>query len=99
MNYNSPKWKKKRQKILRLDGYKDVIAARYGRTIPAEIVHHIYPAEAYPEYAYCDWNLISVSKATHNKLENRATGELTEFGRKLMEKTEPGKERREKCRQ
>ena len=99
MNYNSPKWKKKRQKILRLDGYKDVIAARYGRTIPAEIVHHIYPAEAYPEYAYCDWNLISVSKATHNKLENRATGELTEFGRKLMEKTEPGKDWREKCRQ
>ena len=99
MNYNSPKWKKKRQKILRLDGYKDVIAARYGRTMPAEIVHHIYPAEAYPEYAYCDWNLISVSKATHNKLENRATGELTEFGRKLMEKTEPGKDWREKCRQ
>lgn len=99
MNYNSPKWKKKRKKILRLDGYKDVIAARYGRTMPAEIVHHIYPAEAYPEYAYCDWNLISVSKATHNKLENRATGELTEFGRKLMQKTEPGKDWRKKCRQ
>ena len=43
--YGSAKWKKKRQHILRLDGYKDVLAARYGRAEPATIVHHIYPAE------------------------------------------------------
>ena len=94
--YGSAKWKKKRQHILRLDGYKDVLAARYGRAEPATIVHHIYPAALYPEYAYCDWNLISVSAGTHNKLENRVTGELTEFGRRLMQKTEPGKDWRRK---
>ena len=97
MNYNSGKWKKKRLKILRLDGYKDVIAARYGRTIEATIVHHIYPAALYPEYAFCDWNLISVSAGTHNKLENRTTGELTDFGHRLMERTVPGKDWRNKC--
>lgn len=96
MNYGTAKWKKKRLHILRLDGYRDVIAWRYGRTIEATTVHHIYPAKLYPEYAYCDWNLISVSTGTHNKLENRVTGELTELGRRLMEKTEPGKDWRRK---
>ena len=53
----------------------------------ANTVHHIFPRQKYPQYAWCDWNLISVSAANHNKLENRATGELTEDGRALMEKT------------
>lgn len=92
MEYGTAKWKRKRLHILRLDGYVDVIARRYGRTEPAEVVHHIYPADSYPEYAWQDWNLISVSKGTHNKLENRNTGELTEMGRRLMEKTVPGKD-------
>lgn len=91
MFYGSQKWKKKRLHILRLDGYKDRIAARYGRSEEATIVHHIYPADVYPEYAWEDWNLISVSMATHNKLENRTSGELTELGKNLMENTIPGK--------
>ncbi len=90
MNYHSAKWRKKREHILRLDGYMDVIDKRYGRFTEAVTVHHIYPAKAYPEYSYCDWNLISVSQKTHNKLENRQMGELTEMGRKLMEQTVPG---------
>ena len=94
--YGSTRWKKKRQHISRLDGYKDVLAARYGRAEAATIVHHIYPAELYPEYAWCDWNLISVSMGTHNKLENRTSGELTEAGRRLMAKTKPGENWRRK---
>lgn len=95
-NYSGRKWKKKRQHILRLDGYKDRIELRYGRTIEATIVHHIYPAEQYPEYAWEDWNLISVSFGTHNKLENRQTGELTREGRELMNSTIPGMNWRKK---
>lgn len=87
--YGSAKWKKKREKILRLDGYKCRISARFGRTEEAKIVHHIYPAEQYPQYAWCDWNLISVSLASHNKLENRNTRELTELGLELMNATIP----------
>lgn len=90
MNYGSAKWKKKRAHILRLDGYKDVLEARYGRTVCADIVHHIYPSDEYPQFAWCDWNLISVSGATHNKLENRATGSLTELGRELQKSTVVG---------
>ena len=75
-----------------MDGYKDVIEARYGRTKEATIVHHIYPAKEYPEYAFCDWNLISVNSGTHNKLENRQTGKLTKIGLELMKNTIPGKD-------
>ena len=96
MDYGGSRWKKKRKHILRLDGYKCKIAAMYGRTEEATIVHHIYPAELYPEYAWCDWNLISVSMASHNKLENRTTKELTEQGRRLMERTVPGVDWRKK---
>ena len=96
MDYGSRKWKKKREHILRLDGYKDRIEAMYGRTVEATIVHHIYPSEMYPEYEWCDWNLISVSMATHNKLENRATRELTKLGMELQERTIPGVDWRKK---
>lgn len=87
--YGSIKWKKKRNKILRLDNYKCVVAGWYGRTESATIVHHIYPAERYPEWAWEDWNLISVSMSTHNKLENRKTGELTDLGFWLQKKIKP----------
>ena len=89
-NYYGKRWKRKRKHILKLDGYIDRIEKRYGRTVEAVVVHHIYPADEYPEYAWCDWNLISVSLATHNKLENRKTGELTKLGLELRRRTVPG---------
>ena len=89
-NYYGGKWKRKRLHILKLDGYKCQVEKMYGKTEEANTVHHIYPADIYPEYAWCDWNLISVSQAGHNKLENRATGELTELGRQLQQRTKPG---------
>lgn len=90
MDYGSAKWKKKRKHILMLDGYKDRLEAMYGRSVDATVVHHIYPSEEFPEYAWCDWNLISVSFATHNRLENRTTKCLTELGIWLQERTVPG---------
>ena len=89
MDYQSGTWKKKRAHILRLDGYRDRVAAMYGRSGDADTVHHIYPAEEYPEYEWMDWNLISVSRATHNRLENRKTGELTKEGRMLQRLIRP----------
>lgn len=80
MNYQSSKWKNKRKKILKRDGYKDKVLLMFGKTVEANTVHHVYPVDEYPEYQWCDWNLISVSSATHNKLENRKTGELLELG-------------------
>lgn len=89
-DYHCSKWKKKRSRILRKDRYRCQIAKWFGKSEEANTVHHIYPAKDYPEYAWCDWNLISVSHASHNKLENRKTGELTQLGKWLMNKTIPG---------
>lgn len=94
MNYQTTKWKKKRTRILRRDGYIDRVAKRYGKTIEANTVHHIYPADEYPEYAWEDWNLIAVSTATHQALHDRNTGKLTALGMELQERTKPGKEQR-----
>lgn len=63
------------------------IARRYGKTVEANTVHHIFPRKDYPQYAWCDWNLISVSAEMHNKLEDRFTGKLTADGRELMRRT------------
>ena len=50
MDYKTKRWKKKRESILRKDGYLCQISKRYGRRVDAEVVHHIYPADEYPEY-------------------------------------------------
>lgn len=89
-DYQGAKWKRKRKRILRMDGYIDQVSKRYGKIEEAVVVHHIYPADEYPEWAWEDWNLISVSLATHNRLENRNTGELTKEGVALQRRTKPG---------
>ena len=74
--YQSGIWKRKRAMILRRDGYMCQLSKRYGKRVEAEVVHHIFPLEAYPEYA--------LSKAAHNKLHDRITNELTDEGKKLL---------------
>ena len=84
--YGTAKWKKKREHILKRDGYQDQLEKRAGRTVPAETVHHILPREQYPEYAYSDWNLISISNETHKELHT-IYGNLSEAGEKLKQET------------
>lgn len=59
------------------------ISKRYGKRIDAEVVHHIFPLEDYPEYALCNWNLIALSRAAHNRLHDRTTNKLTAEGERL----------------
>lgn len=87
MNYKSKRWRRKRESILRRDGYQCQISLRYGKRVEADTVHHILPADKFPEYEWEDWNLISLSKEVHNKMHHRDTQELTAEGRKLMERT------------
>lgn len=81
--YQKQKWRDKRAHILRRDQYMDQLEKRAGREIPAEMVHHIFPLEKYPEYAYKDWNLISISKETHRELHT-IYGDLSETGKMLQ---------------
>lgn len=87
MDYNSKRWERKRARILRRDGYMCQLSKRYGKMVPADTVHHIFPVSQYPKYQWEDWNLISVSGAWHNKLHDRNSDHLTEAGMELMQKT------------
>ena len=85
--YKSTKWIEKRNSILRRDGYMCQLSKRYGKMLPAEIVHHIFPRSEFPEYAFESWNLISLTRAKHNELHDRDTDELTEEGAELLRRT------------
>ncbi len=84
--YQKQKWRDKRAHILRRDGYQDQLEKRAGRDVPADMVHHIFPLEKYPEYAYKDWNLISLSDESHRELHT-IYGDLSEAGKMLMNET------------
>ena len=85
--YKSNKWERMRQRILRRDGYQCQLSKRYGKNRPAEMVHHIFPREDFPEYELSEWNLISLCNAEHNELHDRLTGEMTEKGIDLQKRT------------
>lgn len=87
--YNTKRWKEKRKKILKRDKYMCQESKRYGKRIDADTVHHIYPYEEYPEYAFCDWNLISLSFKEHNSMHDRTTNKLTAKGEALKLRTIP----------
>jgi len=87
MNYKSKRWKRLRESILRRDGYMCQVSKRYGRRVPANTVHHIYPADQWPEYAWQPWNLIAVSQQVHNTLHYRDSDELTQEGEALRVRT------------
>lgn len=66
-DYKSAHWKRKRELILRRDGYMCVECKKYGRIREAKTVHHIQHVDEYPELAYTDSNLESLCLACHNK--------------------------------
>lgn len=84
--YETTRWKRKREHILKRDRYVCQHYKKYGKRIDADTVHHIYPLEEYPEYSFCDWNLISLSNKAHNMMHDRKTRKLTEQGEALKRK-------------
>lgn len=87
--YTSRRWRKLRESILRRDKGKCREAARYGITEEANTVHHIWPAEDFPEYAWKPWNLISLSSKAHDAMHERTTRRLTALGRSWQRRTPP----------
>lgn len=85
--YTSSKWRHLREVILRRDGYKCQISKRYGKNVPAQNVHHIFPREEFPEYTYESWNLISLCHDKHMEMHKATTGELSEAGIDLLRRT------------
>ena len=87
--YNSKRWKRKREAVLKRDEYLCQECKRYGKTTPATVVHHIFPLEQYPELRLNDKNLISLCYRCHEQMHNKMTGELTEKGKQWAEKVSP----------
>lgn len=78
--YKTKKWKRKRDIILRRDEYTCQECKRYGKTIPATIIHHVFPLESFPDLKLVNDNLISLCNNCHEAMHNRFNGELTEKG-------------------
>ena len=83
------RWQHLRVQALRRDRYRCQEAARYGRREDAQVVHHIWPAEDYPEYAYFLWNLVSLSAAAHDAMHDRTTRNLSTLGMRWKKRTPP----------
>ena len=98
MKYKSRRWQDKRKAILARDNYTCQWFKRFGKQYEATHVHHIYPLEFYPEYAMCNWNLISLSTKAHNMMHDRETHEITAIGKILQRKVQREKEEFDKRR-
>jgi len=88
--YESKPWRKKRSNVLKRDNYQCRECKRYGRTAQAEMVHHVFPLEDYPDYRLSNDNLLSCCQNCHNTFHDRNNNEVTEQGiywqRKLRQK-------------
>lgn len=84
--YKTKTWQNLRKYVLMRDNYLCQMEVRYGKRVDAEVVHHIFPAEKYPELFFNPDNLISLSKKAHNKMHDRMTDEITVEGKRLQEK-------------
>lgn len=82
--YATMKWRRLAQAVMRRDGYRCQLAKRFGRIVPAQLVHHVFPADEFPEYFYQPWNLVALSMAEHNRVHDRTTNELTDYGAELL---------------
>lgn len=82
--YKSKRWEILRERILRRDKYMCQYSKRYGKLVPATMVHHIFPVEDYPQYAFEPWNLISLCDKAHDKMHDRNHDKLSAEGAALM---------------
>lgn len=87
--YKTSRWMHLRERILRRDKHKCREAARYGVTVAATTVHHVWPASEYPEYAWQPWNLISLSTSAHEAMHDRLSGKLTPLGEAWRRRVSP----------
>lgn len=87
--YNSKEWKRKRKVILKRDDYKCRECRRYGRTTPADTIHHIIPLEEEPGMKLYNDNLISLCNEHHEAMHNKFDNKLSKLGVEWKERINP----------
>ena len=85
-------WQHKRKQILVRDNYTCRECRRYGKYKNANHVHHIYPAEFYPEWAFESWNLITLCQACHNEMHDRDSHDVTAKGKEWQRRADKWRE-------
>ena len=86
--YLTPRWKRLRLAVLARDAYTCQECLRRGESRAADTVHHIEPNNA--GLFYDTGNLVSLCGECHNRMHNRAGGELTADGRKWLRRARLG---------
>lgn len=71
LEYRTYRWQQLRREALSRDHYECQVCASIGGYAPAKVVHHIRPAESFPEAFYRMDNLISLCRECHEILHNR----------------------------
>lgn len=84
--YKTSRRKRLREAVLMRDGYMCQDSKRYGKSIEANTVHHIFPADKYPKLFFNPYNLISLSTEAHNRMHDRFTNEISQYGKNLQER-------------
>jgi len=87
-DYHAPRWKRLRWAVLTAAGYRCQYFRRFGKIVEADRVHHIWPVEQYPEYAWQRWNLIALSLEAHRRM-HKPDGTLSAEGEALRRRTIP----------
>lgn len=86
--YKTNRWEHKRSMVLRRDGYIcQVCKVEKKKAVQAKVVHHIFPREDYPQFAFENWNLISLCSQCHDEMHNRFNDKLSKKGQNLLRGT------------
>ena len=86
--HNTKKWKHKTQVVKRRDGYECRECRKYGRSVDGVLVHHVYPADDYPDLFYNTNNLITLCYSCHELMHDRSLKSITELGKQWQRKLE-----------
>ena len=91
MDYKSDRWRQLRQRALARDRWQCRECRRYGVAREASVVHHVRPAEDFPDYCWELANLISLCPACHNAMHVRGGHELSALGCAWLNRIPPPK--------
>ncbi|HEM3451962.1 TPA: HNH endonuclease [Streptococcus suis] len=74
------KWEKFRDKMMRKSDYLCQESLRYGLSVSAEMVHHIFPVSEYPELEFVEWNCLALTNRKHNTFHDRVNDKVVGQG-------------------
>ena len=72
MDYKCARWLNLRAQALARDHHECQWCAAEGKVVPATTVHHILPADQFPDKAYDLDNLVSLCRECHEAHHGRA---------------------------